>query len=246
MTKTLKSIFVLLIAVVAMCSVSAYAAEENTALDAAFANAIASYDTTVDVTEFNMTADEVMTAFLAYLDETPRNFFVSKTVNCSYSTATNKAKELTISYNDSPEAINAKLAAFDAEVANITALVDGSMAAEEKAKTIHDYFIESCSYDLTCTARTAYDAIVNKTGVCEAYSSAYQYVMNMIGVPCTTVSSDAMNHSWNVVEVNGVAYHVDVTWDDPLVDGANTNTTPYYDNFMKSDAEISVDHYAWS
>ncbi len=246
MTKTLKSIFVLLIAVVAVCSVSAYAAEENTALDAAFETAIANYATTVDVSEFNVTANDAMTAFLAYLNKTPRNFFVSKTVDCAYSTSTNKATTLTITYVDSPEAINAKLAAFDAEVANITALVDGSMAAEEKARIIHNYLIENCSYDLSYTAKTAYDAIVNKTGVCQAYSSAYQHVMNAVGVPCTIVESDAMNHSWNVIEVNGAAYHVDVTWDDPIVDGENTNIIPFYDNFMKNDAEISVDHYAWS
>ncbi len=246
MTKTLKSIFVLLIAVVAVCSISAYAAEENTALDATFAEAVASYETTVDVSRFNMTADDVMNAFLSYLDRTPRNFYVSKTVNCSYSTATNKAALLTISYTDSEDVINGKLAAFDAEVANITALVNDSMTAEEKAKIIHNYFIENCSYDFTDTAKTAYDAIVNKVGVCQAYSSAYQYVMNAVGVPCTTVASVAMNHSWNLIEVNGVLYHVDVTWDDPVIDGVNTNTIPFYDNFMKSDAEISVDHYAWS
>ena len=246
MTKTLKGIFVLLIAVVAICSVSAFAAEQNTALEDRFATAIASYETTVDVSEFNMTANDVMTAFLAYLDETPRNFFVSKTVNCSYSTATNMAATLTISYNGSVDTINAELAAFDAKVANITALVDSTMTAEEKAKVIHNYFIENCSYDMDFAHYTAYDAIVNGVGVCDAYSAAYMYIMNAVGVPCTIVESVAMNHSWNVIEVNGVQYHVDVTWDDPIVDGANTNTTPYYNNFMKSDAEISVDHYAWS
>ena len=29
------------------------------------------------------------------------------------------------------------------------------------------------------------------------------------------VLSDALNHAWNKVYIDGVAYHVDVTWDDP-------------------------------
>lgn len=69
--------------------------------------------------------------------------------------------------------------------------------------------------------------------------------MDELGITCTVVSSDAMNHAWNMVRVNGKWYHIDVTWDDHVSD---TYGRVYHDYFMLSDSAISDDwhgHYDW-
>ena len=37
-------------------------------------------------------------------------------------------------------------------------------------------------------------------------------------------------------------YHVDVTWDDPIVSGSNSNTNIYYTYFLKSTKYMKKDH----
>ena len=86
------------------------------------------------------------------------------------------------------------------------------------ALSIHDYLAAHCAYDETYTYYSAYDLLVNGTAVCQGYAIAYMDLMNRAGVPCVQVISEEMNHAWNLVQIDGCWYHVDVTWDDPLSD----------------------------
>lgn len=66
-------------------------------------------------------------------------------------------------------------------------------------------------------AGTAYGALVDGVAVCEGYTAAYTCLMqNMLGFACEKIISSAMNHSWNMLTLDGVRYHVDVTWDDSV------------------------------
>lgn len=134
-----------------------------------------------------------------------------------------------------------------------------NMTDLEKAKALHDYLVRNCAYDYANYAHgtipqesyTAYGALVRGTAVCQGYGEAYMALMQKAGIPCTYVSSTAMNHGWNIVTINGKNYHVDVTWDDPVsfstgADGGfwdKVNT----DYFMISDQAMrSRKHYGWS
>ena len=61
-------------------------------------------------------------------------------------------------------------------------------------------------------------------GVCINTASMYQEFMWLLDVPCKIVSSTKLNHAWNVVELDGKWYHVDVTapYNPPLY-GEYTN-----------------------
>ena len=50
--------------------------------------------------------------------------------------------------------------------------------------------------------------------------------MDMLGIENYTISGKAGNdqHIWNVVKINGDWYQVDVTWDDPLIEGGGKLT----------------------
>lgn len=245
MTKTLRNALAVLAGVTVMGGVSALAAD--TTLEEAFQTAIDNHETVVDITAFEMNSDEAMDAYLNYLETTPRNFFVEETVSCSYSTKTHNATTLTITYSEDAAAVEAELAEFDAAVEKAKAVVKSDMTDVDKAMAVHDYLIANVEYDTTYSNRNAYNALVEGTGVCEAYAKAYEYIMNELGIECAIVSSDAMNHAWNTIVIDGTVYHVDVTWDDPIVDGSNKNTTAYYDYFMLTDAEMEdAGHYAWN
>lgn len=52
--------------------------------------------------------------------------------------------------------------------------------------------------------------------VCEGYSKAFQYLCDLGGIECYTVSGDVNGgaHMWNIAVLDGKSYHVDVTWCD--------------------------------
>ncbi len=237
MKKSIKALFAAVVTVVLMSSVSVLA---DSPIEAKFQKAIDNHETTVDVSEFNMTTNEVMDAYLSFLSNNPENFFVANTANCSYSKKTNTAKVLAISYTADKATANAQSNEINAVMAKIAEATNG-MSASDKVKYVHDYLIANVSYDTTYTARSLYDAMVKGTSVCEGYTKAFQFIMSNLGIECKTVTSKAMNHAWNVVTIDGAEYHVDVTWDDPIVNGQNNNTTAYYDYFMKTVSDFTAD-----
>ncbi|MBE6585840.1 MAG: transglutaminase domain-containing protein [Ruminococcaceae bacterium] len=53
--------------------------------------------------------------------------------------------------------------------------------------------------------------LIQGHGVCQAFSLMFMALCNAIGIEADMVASDAMDHAWNHVKVDGYAYHVDIT-----------------------------------
>ena len=106
----------------------------------------------------------------------------------------------------------------------------------EKVKYVHDLLAETVEYDLNAPMnQSAYSAMVNGETVCAGYARAFQLLMQDFGIPCFYCTGFAgEDHAWNIVELDGKYYNVDVTWDD--VDPLN------YHFFNKTDAEFAGTH----
>jgi len=88
---------------------------------------------------------------------------------------------------------------------------------------LHDYLITNIVYTLDDHKkyiRTLYGALVEHECVCEGYSEAFQYLAHQFNINCIVARSST--HEWNFVELNNKWYIVDVTYDDPIVNGENT------------------------
>lgn len=106
------------------------------------------------------------------------------------------------------------------------------MTDYEKELAIHDHLTLICEYDMGSRAvipdpaehcDDPYGVLVNGKAICEGYSSTFRMFMEMIGIPCETVYSEDKDneaHAWNIVTLDGSPYYVDLTWDDPIPDGA--------------------------
>lgn len=94
----------------------------------------------------------------------------------------------------------------------------------EKILFINDYLAAHYQYDLRVyedSRKANYDAYSffrDETGVCQAYYYACRALLDACGIPSTYGESDQANHIWNVVQLNGKWYHLDVTWNDPTTD----------------------------
>ena len=118
----------------------------------------------------------------------------------------------------------------------------------EKALILHDRLANWAAYNyrdylddtLTDDDYTAYGIFANQTGVCQGYAMAYMYLLGRVDIYSGYVTSEALNHGWNIVYIDGVPYHVDVTWDDPVWDQTGL---VQHSNFLRStDGIIATGH----
>ncbi len=74
------------------------------------------------------------------------------------------------------------------------------------------YLAENCSYSPSAGS-TAYDALVNGTANAEGMAMACQAFCSLLGIECRVVSGRLDNepHFWNMVTVDGMNCHVDMT-----------------------------------
>lgn len=67
-----------------------------------------------------------------------------------------------------------------------------------------------------------------KSGVCADTSSMFYYIMWYLGVRCEEINSSELNHAWNMVQLDGYWYRVDVTASyEPIIDISTVFDTYY-------------------
>lgn len=149
-------------------------------------------------------------------------------------------------------------------------MVSDEMTDVEKALVLYDYIISVSNYpdeeSIDENGIAVYDnesystlsVFRDHVSVCSANATAYCYLLSDCGIPCIRLNSDAMNHAWTMLKVDGDWYHADPTWDNPrYMYGYTSLGDPNNDiwdlgaashiYFLKSDEEMirDLDHYEW-
>ena len=105
------------------------------------------------------------------------------------------------------------------QIASVTASAFANVDLNEDdyliALQLHDWLADHVNYIEYEHAHDMYGALVLGEAVCEGYAKAYKYLCSKAGIECYYVSSRTLNHGWNVINIGGKYYNVDVTWDDP-------------------------------
>ena len=103
--------------------------------------------------------------------------------------------------------------------------ITDNMSTRDKIKAIHDYIINHTEYDKLKTANvndttyksnTAYGVLFQNYGICSGYSDAMKLFLDKLNIINYKISND--QHIWNLVNIDGKWYHLDLTWDDPVSD----------------------------
>ncbi len=151
---------------------------------------------------------------------------------------------LFITYSMEPEEYYQKLEQCRGAAAELLDGIAGndSLSDVEKALLIHDRLALHNEYDYTFAddSHTIYASLVKRNSVCDGYSKAYTYLLRLAGIECCICVSLDLNHSWNLVKIDGEYYHVDVTWDDPSWARNSRGVLGYvqHTNFLRSNAGI--------
>ncbi|NTV89871.1 MAG: hypothetical protein HGA22_05860 [Clostridiales bacterium] len=172
--------------------------------------------------------------------------------------STGNSFTLSLSYWDSKKEFDAKKlqnaqALYKARYI-VAARIKPSMSDYNKELVLHDYIVNTTKYDyenykkgsVPDVSFTAYGCLNLGTAVCQGYSNAMKLLSDLSGLECLVVAGKSSSgstwegHAWNMVKVAGNYYHLDVTFDDPVVADSKGLLTHYY--FNLSDKELSRKH----
>ena len=85
----------------------------------------------------------------------------------------------------------------------------------EKEKLAYRYIIDHCEYEAVGEKTSRADSVLcDGHAQCAGYSRGLSLLLRSLNIPCIQVGSVALDHEWNLVQINGNWYHCDVTWDD--------------------------------
>lgn len=124
-------------------------------------------------------------------------------------------------------------------VKDATANIDTENKTEyEIVYAVNEYLCDTVDYPASepyePVTHTAYGALKNGIAVCEGYACAVKLLLNEFSVVCDIQVGDCVEgggHAWNLVQVDGEWYQMDVTWND-----GSSSRTDYFlvtDDYMK-------------
>lgn len=107
--------------------------------------------------------------------------------------------------------------------------IEPEMSDVVKTIILHDYVLSHTAYDLENylngimikDCHNAYGTLVNQRTVCEGYAKTLHCLLNMAGVESYYVHgllTAPEGHAWVMVVIDGEAYHIELTSDDPNMD----------------------------
>ncbi|MCD7881230.1 MAG: hypothetical protein LUG47_06160 [Clostridiales bacterium] len=157
---------------------------------------------------------------------------VSISVYPQESTGTQQIVEISFTWSDSQETLQARAEA----IASAAATLVGTDPAQGEVGywLLYSRLADGLSYSADNGRASVYTALVTGRTNSEGVALAFQYLCDQAGLTSLTVQGtlDGSPHWWNLVEVDDVWRHVDVTAGDSQED------------FLRSDSQVS-DRYTW-
>lgn len=129
------------------------------------------------------------------------------------------------------------------KVQAIVKSIPSSLSDYEKVKYVNDWIVQNTQYgeNSSSSPHSAYAVAMEGVGVCQGYALLAMKLLNELDISVMYIVGDVESgpHAWNLVQLDGQWYHMDVTWNDPVPD---RGSKVRYDYFLKSDTHMNYDH----
>ncbi|MCL2051834.1 MAG: hypothetical protein FWG91_08945 [Lachnospiraceae bacterium] len=188
-------------------------------------------------------ANELSQIYRAVLLDNPLFFYAT---GFKYQTDTYKQKNIILpSYEYKRAEINEYKNAISEHLHVYDVVKDKS--DREKEQFVHDYCADNFAYgDVGNESHTILGLICKKTAVCDGIANYVKVALDYLGISSLVVSGKAQSplyydkmeaHAWNIAEIDGQNYHLDVTFDMTV-----RNKLIRHDYFNLCDDDIKKDH----
>ena len=179
----------------------------------------------IDLSGASLPVSELGRVYLTILHSHPELFHVAPRLSYSYTErdGTRAVTEVYPAYTLTGDALAAARAFYRDTLAAILTEMELTFGSHPRTEVdtvlyLHDYLADRYTYDTRAKTPNAdtYTFLRDGAGVCQAYALTFLALCRGAGLEADLVVSDAMDHAWNHVRVDGIWYHVDVTRDDPI------------------------------
>jgi hypothetical protein len=128
-----------------------------------------------------------------------------------------------------------------------------NMSDYDRVLAFHDYIINNTLYDdsfsftdQTNNSNKATGLLFDGKAICSGYSDVMAIFLNDFSFNNYRISSD--DHIWNLVYIDGLWKHIDVTWDDPISNnGSNILLHDFFlvssDDVLRKDVELEKNNH---
>lgn len=206
----------------------------------------------IDLSGASLPVSELGRVYISILHSHPELFHVAPRLSyrCA-ETAIGGVPSLTVTevypaYTLTGDALAAARAYYRDALAAILAEMELTFGSHPRTEAdtvlyLHDYLADRYTYDTRAESPNAdaYTFLRDGAGVCQAYALTFLALCRGAGLEADLVVSDAMDHAWNHVRVDGVWYHVDVTRDDPIPAAEGTDEVNH-NRLLRSDEGMEV------
>jgi transglutaminase-like putative cysteine protease len=199
----------------------------------------------IDVSAFHIPSEEMGDIFFAFMARHPEIFYLTGEIAWSEYGAEG-VRSLQPTYTAGIATVQRQIAQLQAALESAYRAIPTGLSPRETVAAVNDWLCINAEYDETMSDYSAYDLLVNGTGVCEAYTAAFGIFMNHYDIPYRKIESEAMDHTWSQVFLDGAWLHVDVTWNDPVPDEYGRALRDYL--FLTDEELMAMPkaHYNWT
>lgn len=196
--------------------------------------AAAAHAEKADLTGIGAVKSDIDKTYWAFDYDNPQFFWLAN--GYRYTTMGNKVISMTMVYSRTASEAAMIKPKFDAAAQKI---IDKALEQEDlfdRVLVIHDAIVDMTDYSVSGPSyiSEADGPLVYGKALCEGYSKAFMYLCQSVGIQCICVAGTGNGepHMWNMLQLDGEWYNMDVTWDD----GGR------YDYFCIPTSQISIDH----
>ena len=203
----------------------------------------------IDLSGASLPVSELGRVYVSVLHSHPELFHVAPRLSYSYTErdGTRTVVQVYPVYTLTGDALTAARADYRDVLAAILAEMELTFGSHPRTEAdtvlyLHDYLAHRYAYDTRPEAEAnadAYSFLRDGRGICQAYALAFLALCQGAGLEADLVVSDAMDHAWNHVRVEGEWYHVDVTRDDPIPAAEGTDEVNHL-RLLRSDEGIEA------
>lgn len=239
--------------------VECYSLNDYTEVKNAIKDGLLDLDQSISIYNYKVSINDISKVYRDVVNDNPELFYVSGGYSYYYTTDGYVTSIIPAYISDSKDDILEMKDKFNAAVDRLKREINSDLSDIDTALEVHNYIASHAEYNttgyntgtLSNIDHSAYGVLVEHTGVCDSYSLAYQYIMKCIyNIDTVVVTSQPMNHAWNLIKINGNYYHIDLTWDDGTftMNGKVIDYNVRYLYFLLSDdaiSNMSKAHYGW-